>query len=97
MEGVCKDVQHPAGFGIAGGTITKYHIDPDTNKPWTTEYDCSAASEKKKHDLISNGWDPDGTLTKDLVFTPNGEWNQVYEDSEADEQICEAFGGGWVI
>ena len=97
MEGVCKDTQHPNGFGITGGTITKYHIDPDTNKPWKTEYDCSAASDKKRQDMITNGFDPDGTFTKDLVFTPNGEWIQVYEDSEGDEQICEAFGGGWVV
>ena len=97
MEGTCKDVQHPNGFGIAGGTIHKYHIDPDTSKPWKTEYDCSAASVRKQQDLVSNGWDPDGTFTKDLVFVPNGQWIQSYEDSEADEQLCEAFGGGWVV
>ena len=96
MKGVCKDVQHPNGFGITG-SIKKYHIDPDTNKPWDTEYDCSIASEQKRQDLTSNGWDPDGTFTKDLVFTPNGQWVQVYEDHEADEQICEAFGGGWIV
>jgi hypothetical protein len=118
MKGVCRDVQHPAGFGIAGGKLTKYDHNPElmcnkpayntkvtcednggrwASHPWNNEFDCMKASQQKEQDMLDNGWDPDGEITKDLVFTPNGTWSQSYEDDEADKQLCEAFGGEWMV
>ena len=118
MRGICRDVQHPAGFGIAGGKLKRYDYNPEltcsdptyttedtcqsagkiwASHPWNNEFDCMQASQEKEQEMMDNGWDPDGEITKDLVFTPTGTWTQSYEDDEADKQICDAFGGDWIV
>ena len=70
----------------------------------TNEAECSFASLEKQQS--EGGGVPEtagqvGTEARnipDLVFKKNGKWVQVFEDSEADQYICESvFKGSWVV